>query len=220
MTTLQPSLKKTIPTLLIAITDKLKADLISTLESRKIFKPVGIITDGEKLFEILEEQKPDYLLIGNDLPKNQSFGFLKKLGRIQPQTKVIVYSNFTNSDYLKVFLSSPAMGYIQQGCTITEFLSYLQNIFEGKKMVFSQIGDFQKHENSKEEFRYKNSVLDLSILTEREMDVWELVMEEKSEKEISEILFISPTTVKTHKSNIIKKLNLKNEGGLSKLIKT
>jgi DNA-binding NarL/FixJ family response regulator len=218
MTTLQHSFKKTIPTLLIAITDKLKAELISTLESKKIFKSVGVLTDGENLFEILETRKPDYLLIENNFPKNQSFGFLKKLTRIKPETKVIIYSNFINSDYLKVFLSSPAIGYIQHGCTIIEFLSYMKNIFEGKNMIFSQVGDFKRHDFSKKESDCKNFALDLSLLTEREMDVWELVMESKSENEIANILYISPNTVKTHKSNISTKLNLKNKIRLSKLV--
>ena len=201
---------QSVPTLLIAISDKLKAELIASLESKKLFKVVNILTDGESLFETLESQNPDYLLIDAELPKGGGFGFLKKLDRIKPKTKVIVYSNNANPDYLKVFLSSPALGFIQQGCGLKDFVASLKSVFEGKRLVFSQVRNF----NQPDEY-YKKSVYDLSVLTEREKDVWELLLEAKMEKQIADILFISMNTVKTHKSNISKKLMLSKESRLS-----
>lgn len=217
MTTLQLSLKKTIPTLLIAITDKLKAELIASLESKKIFKSVGIINDGENLFKILESQKPDFLLIDTELPNNAKYGFFKKLDYNKPETKVIIYSTETNPDYLRIFLSSPALGYIQQGCGITEFIDALSKIFGGEKTVLyhetqlKQDNSFQRKTNS------KKVVYNLSLLTERQKDIWELLLESKSEKEIADILFISLKTVKTHKSDISKRLGLKSILRLSKI---
>ena len=68
--------QQNLPTIIIAISDKLKAELIATLESKKLFKVINILTDGEKIFEILDSLKPDYLLIDNDLPNGGGFGFL------------------------------------------------------------------------------------------------------------------------------------------------
>jgi DNA-binding NarL/FixJ family response regulator len=204
-----PSLQS-VPTLMIAISDKPKAELIASLESKKLFKVVNILTDGESLFETLESQNPDYLLIDTELPNSGGFGFLKKLDRIKPKTKVIVYSSITNPDYLKVFLSSPAFGFIQQGCGLKDFVESLQSVFEGKRLVFFQMSNYsQPNEN------YKKSVYDLSVLTEREKDVWDLLLEAKMEKQIAEILFISMSTVKTHKSSISKKLGLSKDRRLS-----
>ncbi len=207
--------QRIIPTLLIALSDKLTAELIASLESKKLFKVVNIMTDGERLFENLEIQKPDYLLIDNELPNGGGLGFLKKLDRIRPTTKVIVYSSNANPDFLKVFLSSPALGFIQQGCGITEFTHCLQKVFEGKRMVFSQVSDFTTKicHNEQDEV----SLYDLTKLSEREMDVWELLADGKAEKEIAEVLFISTSTVRTHKNRISEKLDIKGKMKLSKL---
>ena len=91
-------INQSIPTLIIALSDKLTAELIASLESKKLFKVVRILTDGESLFETLESQNPDYLLIDTELPSGGGFGFLKKLDRIKPKTKVIVYSSISNPD--------------------------------------------------------------------------------------------------------------------------
>ncbi len=201
---------QSIPTLMIALSDKLTAELIASLESKKLFKVVNILTDGESLFETLETLNPDYLLIDTELPNSSGFGFLKKLDRVKPKTKVIVYSSNTNPDYLKVFLSSPALGFIQQGCGLKDFISSFKSVFEGKRIVFSQMNNFnQPVEN------YKKALYDLSTLTDREKDVWDLLLEAKMEKQIAEILFISINTVKTHKSNISKKLGISKEKRIS-----
>jgi two-component system, NarL family, response regulator NreC len=195
-----------VPTLVIALSDKLKAELIATLESKKLFKVINILTDGETLFEVLESQNPDYLLIDTEFPKGGGFGFLKKLNRIRPKTKVIIYSSNNNPDYLKVFLSSPALGFIQEGCGMKDFISSLQTIFEGKRLIFSQMGNFRQNDNQD-----KRPLYDLSPLTEREMDVWELLIRARTEKEIAEELCISTSTVRTHKNKISEKLNIKGK---------
>jgi DNA-binding NarL/FixJ family response regulator len=209
--------QRIIPTLLIALSDKLKAELIASLESKKLFKVVNIMTDGERLFENLETQKPDYLLIDTELPNGGGLGFLKKLDRIRPSTKVIVYSSSVNPDFLKVFLSSPALGFIQQGCGISEFTSCIKKVFEGKRMVFSQISDFVSNTSLALDENPDNDLYDLTKLTEREMDIWELLKEGKSEKEMAEILFLSTSTIRTHKNKISDKLNLKGKKKLSKV---
>ncbi len=199
--------QNSVPTLIIALSDKLTAELIASLESRKLFKVVNILTQGETLFETLESQNPDYLLIDTEFPNNKGFGFLKKLERIKPKTKVIIYSSSDNPDYLKYFLSSPAIGFIQQGCGLKDFMSSLKTVFEGKRMVFSQFSNF----NNQPTDNYQKSMFDLSLLTEREMDVWELLICSKTEKEISAELCISTSTVRTHKNKISEKLDIKGK---------
>lgn len=199
-------IKSYVPTILIALSDKLTAELIASLESKKLFKVVNILTDGESLFDVLETQNPDYLLIDTELPNSSGFGFLKKLERIRPKTKVIVYSINNNPDYLKVFLSSPALGFIQQGCGLKDFVTSIKSVFEGKRLVFSQMRSFSQPNEI-----YKKSMFDLTLLTEREMDVWELLMIAKSEKQIAEELCISTSTVRTHKNNISEKLEIKGK---------
>jgi DNA-binding NarL/FixJ family response regulator len=204
--------QQSVPTLMIALTDKLTAELIASLESKKLFKVINILTDGESLFETLASEKPDYLLIDSDLPNGGGFGFLKKLDRLRPSTKVIVYSNNGNPDYLKVFLSSPAFGFIQQGCGLKDFVSSLKSVFQGKRLVFSQMTNFNQPDEN-----YKKSFYDLTLLTEREMDVWDLLLKSRSEKEIAEELCISTSTVRSHKNKISDKFEIKGKLKITKV---
>jgi DNA-binding NarL/FixJ family response regulator len=206
-----PISKHIVPTIIIALSDKLKAELIATLESKKLFKVVNILTDGEKIFDILDSQKPDYLLIDNDLPNSGGFGFLRRLNRIKPITKVIIYSSSLNPDYLKVSVSSTAFGFIQQGCGISDFTLCLKAVFKGERMIFSHMNNFSNDHFSCKKKIVDKPTFDLSILTNREMDIWELLEDGKSEKEIAENLVIDKGTVRKHKNNISGKLEIKGK---------
>jgi DNA-binding NarL/FixJ family response regulator len=207
-----------LPTLTIALSDKLKAELIILLESKKMFKVKKVLASNSNVFEDIETLESDYLLIDTDFPCEGGFGFLKKLSRIKPRTKVILYSNSTNPDLLKIFLNSPAQGFIQKGCSLKEFIDHLKAIFEGRRIVYSKIESSNERIQFKEDCKSNEITYDLSVLTERELDVWELLSEAKMEKQIAESLYISLNTVKTHKSNISKKLGIKNDRRLSTFV--
>lgn len=203
------------PTLMIALSDKLKAELIATLESKIPFQLVQILTDGDKLFDFLEIHQTDYLLIDNELPNTGAFGFLKKLSRLKAKTKVIVYGSSSNDYYLKAFLSSPAIGFIEKSCGIEDFISCLQKIFNGKRIIFTDVQDIQNDRATKEMLLKDSIYSDMSKLSDREMQVWELLVKAKTEKESAETLAISTSTVRTHKNKISEKMNIKGKQRLS-----
>ena len=203
------------PTLMIALSDKLKAELIATLESKIHFQVFKILTDGTNLFDLLETDQPDYLLIDNELPNIGGFGFLKKLNRLKTKTKVIVYGSSANTHYLKAFLSSPAIGFIEKSCGIDDFISCLQKIFNGNRIIFSNARDFRKDNVPSKTVLKDKPISDTSKLSDREIQVWELLVKAKTEKEIAETLAISTSTVRTHKNKISEKMNIKGKQRLS-----
>lgn len=215
MKTINQPYQQAMPTLMIALSDKLKAELIATLESKMSFQLAYIVNDGQNLFELLEIHRPDYLLIDNDLPNSGGFGFLKKLNRLNLNTKVIIYSSSSKSEYLKAFLSSPAIGFIQKDCGIDDFISCFNKIFKGNRIIFSGMENFINENEVKERTSSRMNALYLARLTDREIQVWELLMKAKTEKEIAEFLSISVSTVRTHKNKISEKMNIKGKKRLS-----
>jgi len=207
--------QEAVPTLMIALSDKLKAELIATLESRISFQSAYIVNDGINLFELLNTHKPDYLLIDNELPNSGGFGFLKKLNRLNPSTKVIIYGNTSKPEYLRAFLSSPAVGFIQKSCGIDDFISCLKKIFRGNRIIFSDMCDFQQNSNLEKEKTLKKKSFNLTRLSDREMEVWDLLVQARTEKEIAELLSISTSTVRTHKNKISEKMNIKRKKRLT-----
>lgn len=118
-----------VPTLLIAFRDTFKAQLIKYLAHEIPFN-YQIVTENEiDIFDFLERNSPDYLLIEDNFLNVGAIGFLKKLNHKKPSTKTIIHGENINADYLKMFLSSPAVGFIKKDCTLEEFTNCLKNIF-------------------------------------------------------------------------------------------
>ncbi|NBB31596.1 response regulator transcription factor [Cellulophaga sp. BC115SP] len=199
------------PTILIAFAEYLSAEFISTLSQELNFIVVSIITEGTTLIEIVESQRPDYLLLDTSLNKVPTIGILKRFERLKIETKIIFYSTSPDPIFLDFLNLSSSCGLIMKGCSIHELKMCLKSILAGKKVIYT-VSDSERS-NGKTQ---KKSNFDYTKLTERELEIYEMLSNGKTEKEMSLELKISPNTVKVHKGNIYRKLNLK---GKTKTIK-
>lgn len=199
------------PTILIAFAEYLSAEFISTLSQELNFVVVSIITEGTTLLEMIESQRPDYLLLDTSLNKVPTIGILKRFERLKIETKIIFYSTSPDPIFLEFLNLSRSCGLIKKGCSINELKMCLKSILEGKKVIYT-VSDFEKP-NGKTQ---KKSNFDYTKLTERELEIYEMLTIGKTEKEMSLELKISPNTIKVHKGNIYRKLDLK---GKTKTIK-
>ena len=203
---------QSVPTLLIAFKDTFKAQLIKYIADKIPFK-YQIVTDIKiDIFDFLEQNSPDYLLIEDNFLNMGAFGFLKKLYHKNPLTKTIIHGENINTEYLKMFLSSPAVGFIKKDCTLEEFINCLKNIFQGQRIIFYDMKDLQKSTSSMKE---NLNQLDPSNFTDRQMEIWRLMKEARTGNQIAQQLNITIDTVKTHKNDMSKKLNLPSGTRLS-----
>jgi len=194
-----------IPTLMIAFKDTFKAELITHLD-RKVPFTYQIFSDIQvDIFDVLETSTSDFLLIEDNFLKNGSLGFLRKLTRVNPHTKVIVFADVIEYEYLTVFQSSPAVGFIQKDCTVDIFVNCLKNIFQNKRIIYSGMSDLQRTNHS---LNIKPNIVDPSNFTDREMEVWRLLKNGKSQVSMSNELNIEISSIKTHINNMSKKLQL------------
>lgn len=207
------------PTLMIASNNLLMAELIQKVTNEVNLKVTSIVTDGSKLLEKVLVNSPNYLLIDTDLNDYEGTEIFKKIDKFPILTKVIIYSFSPEASYLKCFLSSSAIAYIQNGCSLSDFQSCIKNILNGKRVIFSNIESDAKKERSGINKVTKNDTFqyDFSLLTEREKSIWNLITQEMTEREIADELIISINTVRTHKSNISKKIGIKNKKRLTRV---
>ncbi len=198
------------PTILIAFAEYLSAEFISTLSQELNFIVVGIITEGITLFELIDLHKPDYLLLDTSLNEVPSIGILKKFERLKIKTKIIYYSNSPDPVFLEFLNLSSSCGLIKKGCSIHELKMCLKNILAGNKVIYT----FTSLKNLKEKIRtnyIQSSHVEYAKLTERELEVYDLLAVGKTEKEMSVELNISRNTIKVHKGNIYRKLAIKGK---------
>jgi len=178
---------------------------------------IGEAKDAYALFEILKTQIPDVVLLDISLPSMSGIEVSKILTVDFPQIKILMLSMYTSEDFIFNALKSGIHGYLPKNTTQKELLEAIDSVFNGKEYFSKCISDTilrsyvnsAKHGNS-------NSSDKLSGLTSREREILQQVVEGNNNSSISEQLNISIRTVETHKTNIMRKLDLNSTVDLVK----
>jgi two-component system response regulator NreC len=178
--------------------------LAKLLEGEPDLRVIGEAENGREAVGKVEKLKPDIVLMDIAMPMLNGIEATRQIRRICPQTKVIILSMHSHDRYISELFSLGASGYLLKSSTGTDIIDYLSPSISGK-----DIEDYLSlKKNSKQDDLYTR-------LSNREREVFQMIAEGRSTKEISEILCVSPSTVKTHRANIMEKLEMDN---LSQLI--
>ena len=138
-----------------------------------------------------------------------------------PDIKVIILTTFNDSEYIFTGLKSGADGYILKDSDSQEIIDSIKTACEGNillnpKVTLKVVKALNSVEHNKELVQENNEKEQLvQLLTPREKEVAKQIMEGKSNKAISEALFITEGTVKNYVSRILEKLQMNNRTELS-----
>jgi two-component system response regulator NreC len=137
--------------------------------------------------------------------------------RDHPETSVVILTMHSEPSLVKAVINYGANGYLLKNADRHEFIDALLKVAEGKSYFSPELTRSLVSEGAKSSpFLTSNPSLLLSKLTEREIEVLRLIAEGLSNKEIGDQLFISHRTVDTHRTNLMKKLDIHNIAGLIK----
>lgn len=156
------------------------------------------------LYELLATNKYDVLIQDLKFGADNAKDFLKEIKSEYHSLKIIVLSSISDSVTIKQ-LSNLVDGYVIKSESLEELTNAISKVTNGEK-YFSELASNRLKENSVDEI----------ILTRREKEVLQVTLQEKSIKEIADILCISEKTVELHRSNLFVKLDVKNITGLVK----
>lgn len=156
------------------------------------------------LYELLATNKYDVLIQDLKFGADNAKDFLKEIKSEYPSLKKIVLSSISDSVTIKQ-LSNLVDGYVIKSESLEELTNAISKVTNGEK-YFSELASNRLKENSVDEI----------TLTRREKEVLQVTLQEKSIKEIADILCISEKTVELHRSNLFVKLDVKNITGLVK----
>lgn len=214
----------TTPTLLIAIPDLLKAEMISEWQFSCNFRTVAILTDDYNLFHKIEQLKPDFIFIDSELSNSIKVDFAKKLEQSRLKAKVILYASKREPEYLSYFLHSlneNVKGFIHRGCGVAELERCLIEVFAGRTYLSTNINLYLNN-FEKETIEKQKLTKQLKSLTFREVEIFYCISTGKTEKLIADELNLGVNTVKTYKRRISEKMNLQGKhkiGYLAVLLK-
>jgi DNA-binding NarL/FixJ family response regulator len=201
------------PKVLVASCNIDSIQKFTTLQSDISFELVDVVSKFSEIITLLKCSLSNFLLIDDSLAIHLGKTFFDSLLANHIKTNVIVSTH--NHLLVRQLLYSDYFdgSIIQQGVGKYEFMMCLKAIFEGRRVFFSYVDKSCVSPSPLPISTNDSSSLNVNIscLSEREKEVWSLLLKSYSEFEIADELFISVQTVRKHKSNMAEKLNIKHK---------
>ena len=189
--------------------------LMILLNSLQNIDVIGTALNGVDLMALLEKEKPDVILMDINMPKMNGIEATKIIDAKMPWVKVIALSMYDHPVYIKKMFKSGAKGFVSKNATKIELGKAIEMVYNGDIYISEEISRILLREYSNASDSDENA--DYTSLTSREIEIIQLLADGLYTKEIAEKLFISDKTVERHKTNILKKLKLRNTAQLVKV---
>jgi two-component system response regulator NreC len=180
------------------------------LEHYPDMQVIGTAKDAHDALKRLKYLTPDVIVIDISLPHLSGLDAITLFKQELPNTQVLVFSMHEKEAYVHRALSSGALGYIVKGSPITELIEGIHAVHAGEYFLSPRMRKevFQTYLRDRQNEPGEPSGYDL--LTEREQQVFRLLVAGSSTQEISRSLQLSPKTVEKHRTSVSKKLETRN----------
>lgn len=165
--------------------------------------------NGREALRILGILSIDVALMDIDMPVMNGIDALKEIRKQYPKVKVIVLSMHNEAGMIKSLIDLGANGYLLKSCSQDELVDAIQKVAAGQPYFSTDVTLALLKPAASFNLQQKNE-----LLTDRETEIMKLIAAGFSNKEIGDRLFISHRTVDTHRTNLMKKLDVNNIAGL------
>jgi DNA-binding NarL/FixJ family response regulator len=183
------------------------------LNTEPKYKIVGEANNGADAIKLATVFDPDLILMDIEMPGMTGIQASQEVKKTHPDTKIIIISMHKEKELIKKLISYGIDGYLLKNSSQVEVLSASEQVLNGQTYFSVDVKESLAGEKSTE-IETNSDISILSHLTEREIEILRNVAEGKTNKEIGDALFISHRTVDTHRTNLMKKLEVKNVAGL------
>lgn len=165
---------------------------------------VGEAGDGHEVTQLAQRLLPDVVLLDLSMPGGNGSEAITRLRTAAPRSRVLVLSMHGAPEFVRPALRAGACGYIVKGSGLTDLMSALRTVAAGGRFLCPEAEKVVAAD------RHDTAPPDDEILrlTPREREVLQLVAEGRTNREIGQRLGLSPKTVDTHRSSMMRKLGL------------
>lgn len=179
----------------------------SILQLEKNIEWLGHAMTADSCMAFLHSQQPDVLLLDINLPDKSGIDLCKEIKAKYPDIQILGLSSFNQQSYIQKMMQNGASGYVLKNASIEEIVKAIEAAMNGEIFLSDQ-ASIAIDEN-------KNALI--PVITRREKEVLMLIAKGLTNKEIADKLFISTTTVDTHRKNLLAKFQVKNTASLISL---
>lgn len=183
----------------------MRMGLNMALRSTDEFYIQNTVGSTGQLFNSLENEIPDIIILEMDIPEINGIATIRRLKKTNPDIKILVFSSQPESVYALSAVRAGAYGYLSKSAGIDQIIVALTQISQGKIFLSDRLSDQLNKEKTGVE---EKSVF--SKLSSREIEVLKLLASGKKNKEVANGLDINEKTVSTYKARLMKKLHVNN----------
>ena len=181
--------------------------LRKVLEERPDWEVVAEAGDGREAVRLAEQHKPDVAILDVAMPLLNGIEATRQIAKRVPTTRILVLSMHADEAYVTQILQAGATGYLLKDSADVDLLQAVGEVAQGKSFFSPAIARVMLDD-------YVRQLADKGItdryesLSSREREIFQLIAEAKTNKEIASLLNVSPSTVETHRAHIMEKLDL------------
>jgi len=167
----------------------------------------GEARDGVEALEQARKLRPDVILMDIAMPNLNGLEAIGLIREAVPDSRIVVLSMHAKENYVQQVLASGALGYVLKASPSSDILEAVRSASRGEYFLSPKIraGVIDAYLESR---KTKPPALGYDLLTDREQQVFRLVVEGKSTREIADFLCVSPKTVEKHRANVTVKLGV------------
>jgi DNA-binding NarL/FixJ family response regulator len=178
----------------------------SLLQNEKGIEWTGHAMNAASCLAFLKKQQPDVILMDINLPDKSGIDLCKEVKEKYPSIFIIGLSTFNQQSFIQKMMEHGASGYVLKNATQEELKEAIETVIKGKVFLSEDVSQALRKEETPD-----------IVLTRREKEVLELIADGMTNMEIAQKLFISVTTVDTHRKNLLAKLEARNTASLVRI---
>ncbi len=184
------------------------------LEAEREFSVIGEAGDGLTTLELVERLRPDVLLLDLMMPGLDGQEVARRAAHGSPKTRVVILSMHSSEPYVIKALRNGVAGYVMKDTSGADLIHALREVLAGRRYLSPPLSEraidvYQEKTRTVAWERY-------DMLTARERETLQLVAEGHSNNAIAQRLGIGERTAETHRSNLMRKLQLRTPAELVK----
>ena len=185
------------------------------LNSQRDMEVAGEAQDGREALEKAKSLRPDVTILDIAMPGLSGLEAVRLIKEAVPHTQIVILSMHEKEAYVHQVFASGALAYVLKASPSTDVLEAIRAAHRGEYFLSSKIKAevIGRYLESRKE---KPAVRGYDLLSEREQQVFRLMVEGNSTNQIADVLCVSPKTVEKHRGNVMNKLGIHDLVGLVK----
>lgn len=187
-----------------------RESLVGVLEAGNV-QVVAQAADGIETVERALETRPDVVIVDISMPRLNGIEVVRRLREALPETRVLVLTMHEEEEYVLHVVRAGASGYLVKDSPAAELIAAVHSLHAGRGYFGPQAA-----KTLAEQVQHPDRVVDdpYGVLTPREREVFHLIVEGLTTKEIARRLDISAKTAENHRARVLDKLNVRNTAEL------